>query len=157
MFASSINHDVVSDLIIKSLNFQCVFMKCKICCSIIWCCVALQAAGWSEIVVPPTFNYEGVLCEKSAFSKNILGWSLLPIQQKMTRWSGTITTGGSPTWSRRRLSTTYPTLYPIPITYNLVLYRAWHCSTVGLVLICSVKLISLKLVLAYFVWYSEPT
>ena len=31
---------------------------------------------------PPTFNHEGVLCEKSAFSKNVLGWSPLPIQQK---------------------------------------------------------------------------
>ena len=26
-------------------------------------------------------------------------------------------------------------LYPIPNTYNLVLNGAWHCSTVGLVIL----------------------
>ena len=74
--------------------------------------------------------------------------------QKITRWTERITTRGSPTWSRRRLSkihnlpyplaptpyplalTSYPLvkigylfLYPKPNTYNLV-YRAWQCSTV---------------------------
>ena len=34
---------------------------------------------------------------------------------------------------RRRLSTTYPNLYPITNTYNLVLNGAWHYSIIGLV------------------------
>ena len=30
---------------------------------------------------PPTFNHEGVLWQKSALIKNVLGWSPLPIHQ----------------------------------------------------------------------------
>ena len=30
----------------------------------------------------PTYNHEGMLWEKSATSKNVSGWSPLPIQQK---------------------------------------------------------------------------
>ena len=31
---------------------------------------------------PTTFNHEGMMWQKSAFSKNVSGWSPLPIQQK---------------------------------------------------------------------------
>ena len=31
---------------------------------------------------PLTFNSEGAVWQQSAFSKNVLGWSPLPIQQK---------------------------------------------------------------------------
>ena len=43
---------------------------------------------------PPT-NHEGVLWQKSAYSKYVSGWSPLPIQQKkITRWTAKITTWG---------------------------------------------------------------
>ena len=63
---------------------------------------------------------------------------------KMTRWTVTITTWGSPTWSRRsyqqlktfsrvslsdQVEIKIKYLYPIPTT----LYGAWQCSTVDLV------------------------
>ena len=38
--------------------------------------------GATTTTHPTTFNYVGVLWQKSAFSKNVSGWSPLPIQQK---------------------------------------------------------------------------
>ena len=81
---------------------------------------------------------------------------LYPSSKKITRWTATITTWGSPTWSRRRLSTTpnflesesewpsgiknrIPIPYKLyPISYTLQPCTYWsltlHCCNIGLVL-----------------------
>ncbi len=50
LFAQSINYNMMFDQIIESV-YQCVFTKCLISCSKIWCCTAWQAASRSEVVV----------------------------------------------------------------------------------------------------------
>ena len=39
--------------------------------------------GDTPITHPTTFNHEGVLWQKSAFSKNVLGWPPLPIKNQV--------------------------------------------------------------------------